>query len=237
MDFDPHHKNIQNYPPGVNPDPCPSLLQAILFWATINMRHGQMKDKSKFPAKCDYNFAYSLQKKGRIDPPLPENYFGNTICIGNFSMPTQDLVQYNEDPSGPILKAAELSRKAVDMMNRPETVHEHLAFMQALERKDLGPPLRVLFAQNLVMSTNWCAFQVINPRFSERDDGNPDSALFSSLIPNDVRGSAMEGFYVIRSATQGRTGFDVLTTVKRANYDSLVKLLTSYSTVIPKSFA
>ena len=68
---------------------------------------------------------------------MPDNYFGNAILLGNFTIDTLDLVKY-DDPMEVIIKVAKLSRQSLDKMSQQETIHEQLAFRQGMKRQDAG---------------------------------------------------------------------------------------------------
>ena len=212
------------------------ILTGIFFWSLIKTRYEKCRKKSKFPEKSHFLISYSLQKEGRIEPPFPADYFGNAVILAEMNADTKDLII--EDVTEVVLKMAALCRSAVEKMSESDAVDEYLAFSQAKERKDVGIPIKVIMAENMVISSNWCAFHAVNPRFSAKDDGSDEKAvLYSETLPKDPRTHLGEGFFFIRFATQGRSGFDFVSGVKNEHYETLISNLAKCGvTINEKSF-
>ena len=179
---------------------------AVIFWALMKARISKVADINKFPDKCHLGSAFSSRKKGRMEPNLPENYFGNATLLNSLTISTKDIL--NEDEDEAILSIAKAQRKATNALNEPETIEKYLKFIQSQKRPDkLIPYWENSTAPNMMNITNWTQYLRADQSFKDED-----RVVYYGTLPGDIRGMIVDGFAILLNGVRG--GVDGFTKVK-----------------------
>ncbi len=197
------------------------IMSAIILWAIIRARVSAFKDPSKFPTACHMMSAFSIRRKGRVDPPLPEKYFGNTLLIPITSVDTEAILGADEVKA--IMEVASINRKAVNAMeNNLEATEKQIKYFQSAEKQNaIVPVIENMFSPNVITVSNWSLYHVADPKFNAEG-----KIVFNGLVPHDFRGF-MDGIACIINGPDG--GFDVVTASKHAYADKFVEDMSKYA--------
>ena len=194
------------------------ILSGMSAWALTRTRFAHTY---KIPEEIFVTCLFSLRKNGRVDPPLPERFLGNTILYPVAKMATEDIL--NKDPELAILMCAKAIRASLKELEKPENVDKHLKYFQSSNTRKFYPSFMFMNNYNLITVTNWSSFHTVDPKFITR--GN-NRVVYSGPMPHDIRSHGAEGFFRILNGLDGH--FHIHTCILDTRVQSYVNYMSQF---------